>query len=299
MKKKEYEVLVEAISTLPCCKSKDEIPCPLDDCPSIDGLPILSGYRCKLCRTFKTQSKAIISRHIFDQHSDSLSQNREQHYESVALQSWSSGWRGGYWTVADSISSIHSLSDIAMDPSSNTQLTWEERMMEMESKRLQDQDNRFLQLGTKNQRDDTSPWLMFTKWPTIFEGKDIKLIGETKDLNTTNRHVLEISLINITQLGVLSRAFDRIIEWALETLESTNWNLRCWLRSPSRSEPSHKQFSVPQSKVTVKRYCRYWKQFLYYCFRTGLLNGEYRKRLYGIQFSAEQSRLIQDIKGMF
>ena len=42
----------------------------------------------------------------------------------------------------------------------------------------------------------------------------------------------------------------------------------------------------------------YWKQMLYYCFRTGLMDGEMRERVHGIQFTREQERLMIEISSL-
>ena len=58
--------------------------------------------------------------------------------------------------------------------------TWEERMIQQESRRIETQRDNSLELHLRNKKDDTTPWLLFTKWPNFFEGKNIKLIGETR-----------------------------------------------------------------------------------------------------------------------
>ena len=170
-------------------------------------------------------------------------------------------------------------------------------MIVMESERLGRQENELVEIHARNKKDDTSPWLLFTKWPEVFEGKDIKLIAETRYLDTENRYVLELSRIDKSQLRVLNCAFDRVVSWAQESLASTNWNLCCWLRSPSRSEPSHQPFKQPQNVAMLKRYSGYWKHCLNYCFRTALLDERSRKDIYGIEFTAEQLWLMREVEG--
>lgn len=293
---KEYKPLIEAVSTLSCCEDKDQFPDPLDDTPPIEGLRIYPGYRCKHCKDYKSRSEDIIKKHVFNNH-PSFRMCREEAYESVSLQTWSIVWSTRYWTVIDPDGVIPPVASVDMNDALITSGSWEERMARMEQERLEDQENQILELHMRNGRDDTSPWLLFTKWPEIFKDRNIKLIAETCQLNTENRHVLELCKINKPCLKILSTAFDRIILWALDSLNSTNWNLCCWLRSPARNEPSHRPFKMLQNKTTLASYSRSWKQCLHYCFRTALLDEDTRKRVYGIEFTAEQLRLIREVKG--
>ena len=45
----------------------------------------------------------------------------------------------------------------------------------------------------------------------------------------------------------------------------------------------------------MKQYVGYWKQSIYYCFRTMCLKPNRRRVLYGIEFTAQQSQLIEEI----
>jgi hypothetical protein len=93
---------------------------------------------------------------------------------------------------------------------------------------------------------------------------------------------------------MLAQAFDRIIGWAKESLDSMPLALCYWLRSPRCNEPDIRRFKRLQTEGSEARYINYWKQFLYYCFRTGILEEEVRERVYGIRFTDEQLNLIRD-----
>ena len=51
-------------------------------------------------------------------------------------------------------------------------------------------------------------------------------------------------------------------------------------------------FKKPQDTRTVTRYINYWKQFVYYCFRTDSLEPDRCQRIYGIEFTNEQEAPI-------
>jgi hypothetical protein len=101
--------------------------------------------------------------------------------------------------------------------------------------------------------------------------------------------------IDVPKLRYLGTCVDQIVEWATETLQSTSVRIRCWLKSTYEVETSAKPFKQPQELATVKRYKNHFKQLIFYTFRTASLDQDTRDRLYGIRFTAEQKRLIDEI----
>lgn len=104
--------------------------------------------------------------------------------------------------------------------------------------------------------------------------------------------------ISTKKLRVLGSVFDRVVKRAEETLESTPWGIRCWLRSPQRNKRDRRPFGRTQEAQSESRYIGLWKQMLYYCFRTCLRGPEVRERVYGIHFTREQERLIGEIASL-
>lgn len=68
-----------------------------------------------------------------------------------------------------------------------------------------------LEIHSQNKKDDTTPWLLFTKSAELFEGRDVTIIANTRCLNTDIKEILEMSQVNKSQLRVLNRGFDRIL----------------------------------------------------------------------------------------
>lgn len=236
--------------------------------------------------------------HVYREHRPFRSR-REAAYEKVSMQTWGRLCGFFYWTVVDpnSASTYTEEARSTEMERSDFSSTWEERMIQLESRHIETQRDDAVELHPRNKKDDVTPWLLFTMWPDLFEGKDIKLIAETRYVDTGNPDILKFSRIDKSQLNVVNRAFDRVVSWGLESLAGTDWNLRCWLRSPRRSEPSDNPFKLPQNESTLKRYTGLWKYFLCYCFRTALLDEESRELVYGIRFNAEQLQLIWEIEG--
>ena len=106
-----------------------------------------------------------------------------------------------------------------------------------------------------------------------------------------------MSPISKSQLRVVNLSFDKLLVWSLETLETTEWNICHWLRSPYLLECSHNPFKKPQEKATLARYSGYWKQLLLFCLHTALLEREVCDRIYGIEFTAHQRELVMELKG--
>ena len=296
MKRRDYRSLTQIISSLPMIEKPEEFPRPLNNSSLIEGLPIHKGYKCNHCDNMLTQSEAVMKTHIFNEHRDARMSGNSG-YQPTRLQTWGHSFKG-YWTILDPnnnnfLSESSSVADVPSDAINTS--SWEERMIQMEKDRQQIQENGLLILHERNKKDDTTPWLLRTKWPELFSGKNIKLIGETRLLTTENRQIYELFHIRSATLGELSRAFDRIVRRAEESLASTPWNICCWLRSVQRNQPDRRPFGRTQEERSERVYINHWKQFLYYCFRTCSLDPDTRRRLYGIQFTVEQETLISEI----
>jgi hypothetical protein len=104
--------------------------------------------------------------------------------------------------------------------------------------------------------------------------------------------------IDVAKLTYLGTCIDQVVDWGLDTLNSTSHQLRRWIFSVEPNKPNTRPFKQPQEQATVKRYKNHFKQLLYYTFRTASLDAQTCDRLYGIQFTLEQRQLIQEIHRM-
>lgn len=171
--------------------------------------------------------------------------------------------------------------------------------LEAARRRQQEEMREKLRVTDRNKKDDTSPWLLHTKWPKKFDGKAIKTISMTRLLVPPDpRATRTSSCITPSNLKTLSRAFDQIMARCFETLESTSPETLRWLRSPQAMEADWRTFKRLQEVRSETRYINYWKQFLYYVFRTALMREKQRNREHGIKFTEDQLRLVKEIAGM-
>lgn len=261
LKAKDYNPLLASLdsSRLSILQSLEQFPRPLDNSDPIEGLRISKGLKCLHCG-FSTPSSGVMDKHISKERKDMKEQGMASApthpgVQTVSLQIWSvHGWNRGYWTVIDPNDSFDT--SVSMElTNGETQLSWLDQMVQKERHRLQAQEDNVLQITERHQKDDTSCWLMRTGWPALFSGKDIILIGETRLLRTKNGRVLEPSYIGVSELLTLNRAMDRIMEWAMDTLNSTAWEVRCWLKSSKVKESDSRPFKLPDLHPRRKHTC--------------------------------------------
>jgi hypothetical protein len=128
------------------------------------------------------------------------------------------------------------------------------------------------------------------------------VIGSTRLLHVKNARGRALTKeTSDAQLRIVSKAMDKLLMWALNTLarmkRSSN-TLLIWLRSCRFEDPNRRPFHLPQEPTTVKRYANLWKQFLFYVLRTSSLDESTRDREYGIHFTENQLTIIQQLREM-
>ena len=107
--------------------------------------------------------------------------------------------------------------------------------------------------------------------------------------------------IDYVKLRIVEAALNRLMEWALKTLKrltKTSNTLLIWLKSTTSRDPNKRAFRLPQEPTTVKTYVNQWRQFIFYCIRTALLDEATRERVYGIKFTEDQMRIIGELMQM-
>lgn len=286
MKYKEHRPIVRAISTLPAIDKADQFPCPLSP---IADLPIHRGFKCDCCDKL-TRGIKIIKTHVAKSHTiPRVSVLRAFH--PVLLQTWLNSHRVKYWTVVDSNVSFSSIAVTEASTYGAIQsepLMWGERMARMEAERLHNQGNGQLEFRDRHKSDDTTPWLLRTKWPELFSEKNLKLIGETRQSCMDNEYVVEGFDIKSEKLCMLAQAFDRIMGWAKETLDSTPLSLRCWLWSPTYGLSKGYKKRARKHGISI-----IGNSFYIIISRLAFLK-QVKERVYGIRFTNEQLN-IQEI----
>jgi len=108
-------------------------------------------------------------------------------------------------------------------------------------------------LTSGNNADDTSLWLNFTGWKKIFLGKDIVMISETRLICSQDPQVRKQFNISENTIRLVFNAFDVLVDRCRETLNNTSSELRSWLNSYKRAEPSLRPFHTLLLDTTLKR----------------------------------------------
>jgi len=295
--KNERKLLLTALDPVCAIESEDRFPQPADVQEPIRGLEIYNAYKCNGC-DFITKNDQMIRRHIRKSHGESLFLGSKMEWRAVKVQQWvATGKAAKYWIVGTGLEvaslSLPLTSTDYQEPLKG--LSWEDRMERTEMVRLSKQDRDRIVMTDAKDVDDTTPWLLRTKWPQIFGGKSLRLIGRTRysELDPQTRTMFPDWTDRRTKL--IGFEFDRVVMRARSTLILTSDSLRLWLQSSRRNEPSRRPFRTLQRRGTDRKYGLTWKQFLYYCLRVFGLDSETREEQYGVVFTGEQLRCLAEV----
>ena len=186
----ESKSLLEALSAVPCCQTKQEFPQLRNGSLPILDLDIINGFQCPHCSdddiTENTTNGGALSRcddvvrkHVVQRHMDISFSLRNVNRTRVKLQSWGIRWQRGYWTVELNTAggAASPLVNDSTESGSITTLTWEEAMIKKEKEWREAMHSRLLEFYTGNRKDDMTPWLLFTKWSELFKDRDVKTIA--------------------------------------------------------------------------------------------------------------------------
>ncbi|KAF7944511.1 hypothetical protein EAE96_010902 [Botrytis aclada] len=152
----------------------------------------------------------------------------------------------------------------------------------------------------------TTTWLDYTTWPTQFADRPLQILVNTASLparNCRSDYMLgtwknsDLKSRKSDELKIcrLLRAFDRVIQRCHSTLKVIPELLRCWLETFTLTGFYPKPFTPLSRPATFRQYQRYWRQFLYFVFRTWRIEPAIRDQVYGIRFSFTQQALISQI----
>jgi hypothetical protein len=295
---------MRALSSVPLVELEEGIGQPAHHSEPIRGLQIHDAYKCSHC-DFITKSVELRERHLRKSHLEfthsSLDSGIHSRWRSVKVQQWMPKGKGShYWIVNSGVDpgAVQERDDDDAGEGADGvdgNLSWEDRAERLEKARLRKQKRERTMMTAKNNADDTTPWLLRTKWPQTFANKSLRLIGRTRysDLDAQTQMMFPDWTDRRTRL--IGFEFDKVMARAQTTLVRTSDSLCCWLQSSRRNQPSHRPFRRLQMRSTDKRYSMTWKQFLYYCLRIFRLNSEKREEQYGIVFTREQLRCLAEV----
>jgi len=309
--------LLQGIVDFPQVESGKEYEIPAHGCApreylrTVEGIYSTSegfahslGYQCPICPDVLSQSRDSIRSHIYHKHGTPGTRRQKDLPEPLGpfdLQKWTGEKKGKrYWRVTKPDSS--STASTGDSTTATPGLTHAEQQKKLNAERLlkQNKDIQKLSLNLLNERDDTDPWLKKVGWVRLFRKRNKEMIGATRLLNSPISEVMTSSPISVAKLKVVRKAFQRVVHWALWTLEISSWEALRWIRGNKKddSECNDRPFGRVQNANTEKRYINDWLEFLTYVFRTGLLKKKDYETKYGIRFTAKQIRLIKEIEAM-
>jgi len=266
-----------------------------------------SGFQCELCPDVKTTNAIKMMNHNNEMHQEIVGGEPLRHcgYLKVKLQCWKAGSNGnGYWTVAPTPThtgtAIGTSSSPVIHHFAELTIQAERRRQECQKKK----DETESPTSERTTQDDTTPLASFAKWQNKWAGKKLGVISATRFLNFGKRSKLRPkeklpdSAITQNHLLVLHKAFDRIMQWCYDTLDSTPGTFCQWLRSCWAESADKRPLKRLLKLSSEARYIGYMKQMINYCFRTGLMDPAKRKKDHGINFTTQQEKLIHEIHDM-
>lgn len=164
----------------------------------------------------------------------------------------------------------------------------------------------------RQQQDDTTPWLSFTKWPRYFHQRSLLGLVRAAGMPDTPQVLpalqapwggggsppatmeeLEMRHRHNHLLTLICQGMDRVLDRARATLEQTHTSI--WEVFSCRM-PGQRTRRRPLGRLqpeTEQQYMRYWKQFLCFLIRAISLSCEDRKRLLGVHLDKEQERTLE------
>jgi hypothetical protein len=201
------------------------VPLPLDGSLPQPVLPIINGFQCRDC-AYKSTSRGIIRKHCNIEHSKKRLKDKEL-FTAVQLQTWFREKRARYWVVdIDATRQARDESNgTGSGSSSGKKIEAAADLWEEEVKKAR------LKLSQTPQATEISPWLRFTDWPRVLSESQYDLVRTYNFTATATATEPELSRVQ--------RAWGRILERCLETLESINHKdiLKLWAEPTSSIWP--------------------------------------------------------------
>lgn len=302
----------------------DALPLPPNNSPPVPFLPMQTGFACSYTTScnFLTSSYSKMRSHLNQEHA-LYRANCRSYMLPVYLQSWYSSRRAKYW-IAQSQEG-EGKGGRAWQPlldrrgkkgeGAGTEKANASRASQLSTlQSLYEQEQAYLvqtrqdpgvgkAITSQEASSNTTAWLDYTEWPVQFANRPLQILVTTASLPAQNDYTLgtwkNICLTSPKddelKLCYLLDAFDRVAQRCYSTLQTTPELLRCWLKTFTLTGFYPKPFRQLARLVSLRKYQRYWRQFLCFVFRTWQIRRSIRDQIYGIQFSETQEALIQQV----
>jgi hypothetical protein len=268
----------EYIQEFPFVYDYTTITLPSDGSVPQPIIPVIDGYQCKAC-LFKSQSKKKIKQHSNTAHNKQRVADQEL-YEVVKLQSWFDDRRARYWIIdeakgreqerqarrattrdvgEETDSSDHSNPNADNDESDQDNID-DQIVQDIEKWKTEAQERR-LRLLKEVPVVEMDSWLQYTKWNEV--------LSQSKHNLVKTFHYTRMPDPDEPKLERLLRAWNRILERCLDTLEATDHkDALKWWASPKNEAASQRPFELPQNAKSIDKYSGIFAGFICYMMRT-------------------------------
>ncbi|KAM6513550.1 hypothetical protein FALCPG4_015947 [Fusarium falciforme] len=156
--------------------------------------------------------------------------------------------------------------------------------------------------------NETTPWLLHTKWPELFRNRPVDIIAAStrqpaQGPNQNNEdYVLGVwrgiplrsPAAAEARLRLLMRAVDDIFDRAEATLACTSYRSRCWLSSYWQETFCNRPLRILPRR-TREKYKSRWKHFTCYLFRAFALEPRQRREIYNVPLRADEIAMMRHI----
>jgi len=240
-------------------------------------IPVLDGHLCQDC-PYITQNRKVFRQHSNKSHGKQRVPDEEL-YRIVQIQSWFDDRRARYWIVDPSkqdeqerqarrartrdVGEETDDSDHDPNPSDDesTQDDVEDQIVQDIEKWKGEAQERRLRMLKEVPVVEMDSWLRFTKWNEV--------LSQSKHDLVQTFHYTRMPDPDEPQLGRLLRAWNRILERCLNTLEATDHkDALKWWASPKNEAADQRPFELPQNSKSVDKYSEIFACFICYMMRT-------------------------------
>lgn len=262
-------------------------------------LPVLDGFACRDCTTFKTRSREVARQHSNQVHKKKRVADDEL-FQAVRLQSWFGERRERYWVVVDNgngngngnnndndndddddddnndSSSDADTSDNARacdSPATSQSDAGEDEdtgeaenassaqlMHEIEQWQTNVQERRQRALE-QPRADELDPWLRYTGWNEV--------LTQSKHNLAKTHAFTRLPDDDETDLVCVLQAWDCVLKRCLDTLAMADQkDTMKWWASPKNEAASQHPFELHQNAKSVDKCSMVWARFLCYVLRT-------------------------------
>lgn len=268
----------------------------------ITQLPTFSGHSCSGC-DYLTRSFKRRERHDREQsHSEGGAE-----WVRVQLQTFCHGRFARYWTVQDEEEGelkTDMNETISMTASLGTGDTWSQMVIRQKKRDEERRQKHLTEVDNPENLGQISTWVKEMGWATHFEGQNPLLIHDASILPTVKKrraggsrksHYAEETQEWQDQLTAAVEGVERVLVKCCERLTRVPHETLRWLNGIDPNKAPMMPFKVKSSTKSMLNYRGHVKRYFVYCLRVNRLSSEEAGRTHGVQFTAEQRQLLDQV----